>query len=116
MTGRLFEIASDRSGFPCAKWEQDGFTLELSSELDSYADYSHLGKWSDTFEEGAIRNKRSLGNSNFAKWFIPGTSYQYHFDYYRSEMSYTKAESDRLARQHVQEDYDRLSGWGDEWD
>lgn len=76
------------------------FTIHITARVDECPDYSHLGEWSDTWQEGAIRNPESLQDRHMYDWFIPCNTEASHFKGLR-DLKYGKTESRNLARSYV---------------
>jgi hypothetical protein len=76
------------------------FTIHITARVDEYPDYSYLGEWSDTWEEGALRNPDSFTDRYTLDWFIPCNSETSHFKALR-DMKYGKSNARELARSYV---------------
>jgi hypothetical protein len=79
---------------------------------DEDPDLSHLGRFSDTWEEGAIEHSKK--DSREYRWFIPAINAESHRKSLR-ERGYSKHEAWVRGRKHVREDYERYKSHGDRW-
>lgn len=67
-------------------FEKDGFVYKIKHILDIYADLDHLGKFSDTWQEGAIEHS---DDPRIARYFIP-TNPEYAKQDYKRMMDYER--------------------------
>lgn len=101
-----------------AEWTEKGFSLIAKVEIDANPDYSYMGEFStdwspwkvDPSEAGDDRiypvNRRRYSSEPTAVYFHPAHSYQSHFESLRA--TFSKSESDTLARSYVYQDMKRL--------
>jgi len=94
------------------EFEKDGFIYKVKYFLDVDADLDHLGKFSDTWQEGAIEHSEG---SRYYRYFIPANpdyaqqDYERMMDYERGHWSmlgivaeiYLKDKNYPVARSHV---------------
>lgn len=109
------EIQRDVYGHYKGEWQQDGFDLRLHTRIDTSPDLSWMGKFTSNWVPGAIAHEPARHDRTLHRWFVPGISYEEHFNQLII-MKYGKSEADRLARQYVKRDYDRLRKYGDDWE
>ncbi len=62
------------------EFEKDGFIYKIKHILDEYPDLDHLGKFSDTWPEGAIEHS---DDPRMARYFIPANTDYAQQDYER---------------------------------
>lgn len=89
----------------------DGFDIAISYDYDMSPDFSHLGKFTDSWEPDAIQNPEawtSRGNRNpsYLGYFVPAISEREHFDGLR-KMGMGRAASRELARKYVLQDMEQ---------
>jgi hypothetical protein len=58
-----------------ATFERDGFTFRVEVEPDDHTDLSWLGEFTDTHEDGAVKNPNHDGSGRTYKWFVPTYTY-----------------------------------------
>lgn len=79
------------------------FSIHISAEIDESPDHSYLGEYSDTWQEGAIRNPESVYNHGVYKWWIPCNTEDGHYKSLR-DMKYGKSLARELAHSYVLQD------------
>lgn len=83
------------------------FTIHITACLDEFPDTSHLGEYSDTWQDGAIRNPESLTDSVMYDWYVPMNTEASHYKALR-DMKYGKSLAHELARSYVYRDMQSL--------
>lgn len=89
-----------------AEFERGRFTIHVSAKYDECPDYSHLGEFSDTWQEGAIQNpdfRHQRGG--VYRWFIPANTEESQYKEMIHE--YGKTHARELAQKYVRDDYKR---------
>lgn len=112
-TQPLIEIKSP-DDCPCAVWEQDGFTLKLSSMVDPFPDLSNLGHFSRERKFGAIAHEDAKRDANLLPYFVPANS-ALTVQRQLQKDGLTKADASAAAKKQVEEDYQRAKSYGDSW-
>lgn len=91
---------------------------------DEIADLSHLGKFSDQWEESALQNPEwTRDNNRVYRYFIPAMSEREHYESLRTIINpanpakrpYGVKTARNLARSYVQEDMKRMLDYGETW-
>lgn len=77
----------------------EGWEIVLEVMPDDDNDYSHLGEFTDTWEEGAVAHST---DPREYKYFVPAISEEEHYKGLRGQ--YGKNEARRLARSYVDQD------------
>ena len=96
------ELGFDPSG-ERATFERDGFDLLVTVQPDDYTDLSWLGEFTDTREDGAIRNPDYGYTPHVYEWFVPTyTAEQRRADLHAA--GYSRGVADFLAREQVRQD------------
>lgn len=78
------------------------FCIHLTACIDECPDHSYIGKYSSTWEEGAIRNPESIYDRGVYEWWIPCTTEAEHYKSLR-DMKCGKTESRELAHSYVRD-------------
>ncbi len=55
------------------------FTVHISADIDESPDYSYIGEYSMTWQEGAVRNPESVYDLGVYKWWIPCNTEEGHY-------------------------------------
>ena len=89
----------------------DGFDIEITYDYDDANDYSHLGEFTDSWDEDAVRNPEawtSHGNRNhsYLAYFVPAITEREHFDGLH-KMGMSKSVAHEVARSYVLRDMDQ---------
>lgn len=80
-------------------------SIEIKHIIEEDGDYSYIGKYSDTWEPGAII--RPSHNPREYKYFIPATSYKEHWKSLH-DIGYSRGDCDFMARQYIYEAFRRM--------
>jgi hypothetical protein len=83
------------------------FNVHISAEIDESPDYSYIGEYSMTWQEGAVRVPESRYDRNVCKWFIPCNTETEHYQSLVN-MKYGKTLARELARSYVKQDMARM--------
>jgi len=98
-------------------FQRAGFTLTVTSDHDDYSDGPDwLGKFTDTWEEGALNHhkKTRFGGRHQYKWFIPASSVEEQRKFLIGT-GFSKGVAEETARKCIENDYQRADGFGHEW-
>jgi hypothetical protein len=98
------------------EFELGGFQISISEHADQYGAPDHLGRFTETWEEGAISHhgKSRYGGRGEPKWYIPEESVESIRKYY-SSVGYSKQQAEEMARYQIEQDYQRADAFGHEW-
>jgi hypothetical protein len=97
-----------------ARIERDGFTIHIQYTYDEYPDCSWIGKFTDTWEPGAIKHLAGWTGSDHTQplsqtygWFIPGNGADEAWAWYR-QAGYARHDAWLTAQRQVRQDYERM--------
>lgn len=82
-----------------------GFTLRATVEMDEDPDTSYLGRFTDSWEPGAVANPEAHYSWRTLRWFVPEITYDEH-RHGLSSLGFSRGVSDALARRYVRQDMD----------
>ncbi len=94
----------------------NGITAQIRIVEDEYPDLSHLGEFTNKYQDGAIDHHKELGYTDHRtyRYFVPGITESDHYKGLRG-MGYTHLGALRMARKYVKQDYKRARTYGDQW-
>lgn len=97
-----------------ARIERDGFVIHVQYSYDEYPDVSWIGKFSDTWEPGAIKHLPGWCGNNYDRpnpgtygWFIPANGAEEARRWY-ARAGYARHDAWLTAQRQVRSDYERM--------